>query len=83
MTAEKLKNFIDKYEGEYHWYKDDVVLFIDTGDLVDFQKLFENSSFLDEGGYPCTMKDCYFCFYMKDICNYYNIDMNEIFTDKD
>jgi hypothetical protein len=39
-------------------------------------------SILDEEGIKCTMKEKYFCFWMKDICEYFDIKLDEIFPNK-
>lgn len=78
MTAIQLDRFVRNHELEYHWHKDDVLLFVPTWDVQEFNKLFDASKF-DDGGIECHMLDGYFAFAMSDICDYYGIEMVEIF----
>jgi hypothetical protein len=78
MKALELYKFVKETESEYQWIENDVVLFIHTSDIADFNDLFSANE-LDEEGIVCNMKQGYFCFMMQDICEYNGIQLNEIF----
>lgn len=78
MTAIELYKFTRENKLEWHWYDEDVILFIPNYDLDDWNKLLGHG-ITDEDGLECVMRDGYFCFCMKDICEYFGIDINEIF----
>lgn len=81
MTELQLYKFIHFTSSEYHWTNDDsdVFLFINIRNLEEWNNLL-GSGITDEYGIKCVMKEGYFCFEMQDICNYFNIDINEIFN---
>jgi len=37
---------------------------------------------MDEEGISCTMKEGYFCFMMKDICEYFDIEADKVFAEE-
>ena len=81
MTAIKLYKFIAENEVGYHLDNDKVIIFISDYLIEDFKKLFTSGIF-DDKGIGCIMQQDYFCFEMKYICEYYGIELKEIF-DKD
>ncbi len=79
METIDLYKFVTKNDIEYHYcYDGDVVMFVNNYDINDFYKLLGSSIFDDEG-IVCNMKDGYFAFMMKDICEYFGIELSEIF----
>lgn len=82
-TAIELYKFVKDNRLDYnifdHEGQKDVLLFVNVIDIKDFMDLLGNSIF-DEDGISCTMKKNYFCFWMKDICDYYGIELSEIFS---
>lgn len=82
MTELDLYKFVHDNNCEYHWYDDNVILFVTILWIDEFNKLFDYS-FFDDEGQECIMKKDYFCFWMQDICDYYDIEMSNIFTNKD
>jgi len=86
MTELELYKFITERKLEYHWTpldkKDDVLLFIEIYNLEEWNKLL-GTSITDENGIDCVMKDGYFCFYMKDICEFFGIELNKVFEQKE
>lgn len=93
MKATDLIKFIHSNNIEYHWCnfpsrysnsKDsekDVVLFFHDYDLEDFRKVLSSNDYdIDEdSGLNVIMKDHYFCVRMKELCEYNDIDMVEVF----
>jgi len=55
-----------------------LLLFIPYYLIDDWSKLLGSKIFKDEG-IECIMKCSYFCFWMMDICDRFDIDMYEIF----
>jgi hypothetical protein len=87
MTALDLYKFINKNNIEYHWntfyffnndHHYEVFMMVDIPYLQEFYELLEPTIFDDEG-IPCYMKDGYVVFEMSYICNYYDIDLKDVF----
>jgi hypothetical protein len=78
MKAIELYKFVNNNNIEYHWNDDDVILFVNDYDISEWNKLL-GSHILDDSGLSCIMKDGYFCFKMKDICEYFDIELKDIF----
>lgn len=83
MTELQLYKFVANNTMEYHWHSrnntKDVILFVNILWIREFNEMLGSSNIMDEEGIECTMKDGYFCFWMNDICNYFDIDMNNVF----
>ena len=82
MTELELYKFITKYNVEYHRYEDKIYMMIDIYIIDEFNNLFEATIF-DEEGISCIMKDGYFTFEMTDICEYYGLNIGNIFINKE
>jgi len=82
MKAIDLYKF--KYENdiECHFIDNDVIMFVNYDQIEEFRKILDTVIFDDEG-INCIMKDGYFCFMMREICDYYDIDIQEIFNKKE
>jgi len=82
MKAIELYKFISKNSIEWHYFDNDgvqdVIIFPKIEDLGEFNNLFSKNHFDDEG-VECFMKDGYFAFWMYDICNYYGIELSDVF----
>ena len=78
MKAIDLYKFIEENSIEYHWHDGDVILMPSIYDIQEFNKLLSGSIY-DDSGVECTMKDGYFCFYMQNICDYFEIEIKDIF----
>lgn len=78
MTAIQLYRFITENKIEYHWHEDDVILMPNISELKEFSDLL-GCNITDDDGIKCTMKYGYFCFYMREICDYFGIELTEIF----
>ena len=81
MTSLDLQNFIQGHSIEYHWTHDksNVYIYLDFDKIDAFYDLLSICIFDDEG-IECQMKNGYFVFSMTDICEYYGLNVNEIFT---
>lgn len=82
MKATDLLKYVTKNKVEYHWHDDDVILMPNISQISEFNKLLSGSIY-DDDGIDCKMKDGYFCFHMQDICDYFGIDLEDIFEEKD
>ena len=78
MKALDLYKFVNINHVEYHWHDEDVVMFVNNMDIDEWNKLL-GCNILDEEGLPCIMKDGYFVYHMKDICDHFDIEMSEVF----
>jgi hypothetical protein len=81
MTELQLYKFITDNHIEYHWdiVKHDVWMFIPFHHLYDFNKML-GSGITDEDGIECIMKDGYICFEMVQVCEYFDIDPENVFN---
>ena len=79
----KLKDYIEDNNVEWHYRmngkEEDVLIFPYTFQLCDFVKLF-NPDIFDEDGIECVLKDGYVAIWMNDICEYYNVELSDIFN---
>lgn len=82
MTELQLYRFIaeNQIEWKYEFNEEnsDVLIFVPTYHIDEFNKLLPNTIF-DERGLECTMKDRYIAFWMQEICEYSGIDMYNVF----
>lgn len=82
MTSVALYKFINENSVEWKWAekdsKQDVLIFPSIYVIEDFYKL-QSPTVFDEAGIKCYMKGGYFAIWMNDVCEYYGIEMNEVF----
>jgi len=84
MTELELYKFVDDNCLEYNWIENDigddinVILFVNNEQIEDFKKLLDYSIF-DENGITCIAKYEYFCFHMLEICDYFGINISNVF----
>lgn len=81
MTELELYRYINDNYIEWHYHDndgvEDVLIFPFIFQMDVFAKLV--SSATDDEGIECRLKDGYFCIWMRDICEYYGIEMNNVF----
>lgn len=84
MTELQLYKFIEEFNPEYRWQdnegSEDVMMWVSKYHYESFCELFEGSGFFDESGYDATI--CgggYLAVWMDDICQYFSIDMANVF----
>jgi len=80
MKTLELYKFVTEHNIEYHWNNDDVIMFVDNYLINEWNQLLESGITYDDGGIECRMKDGYLCFDMKNICEYFGIELNNVFT---
>ena len=82
MTSIQLYKFITENQIEWKWEidgeNDNVLIFVAIYNLEAFNEILSPGIF-DDGGISCNMKDGYFCFWMQDICDYYGVEIEEVF----
>jgi hypothetical protein len=81
MKTIDLYKFITEHNIEYHWHGNDVILMPDFDQAKEFNKLLPLSIF-DDSGIECIMKYGYLCIYMERICSYCDIELIDIFPNK-
>lgn len=85
MTELELYKFINDNGVEWHRHenegKDDVIILPYIFELGDFDKLVSNYD-TDEG-IEVRLKNGYAAIWMRDICEYFGIDMNRVFSGND
>jgi len=81
MTELQLFKFIQENKPEWHWEKnegeDDVILFLYHWDLEEFGELIKDA--IEEYPTICYFKANYCCFWMKSICDYFGIEIENVF----
>jgi hypothetical protein len=84
MTELELYKYINDNNIEWHWQEndgvDDVLIMPKCFELLQFSDLVK--SITNEDGYVCILKDGYVCIWMQDICDYYGIEITNVFKDK-
>lgn len=81
MTELDLYKFVSDNEIEYHWHDDNVIIFVSVWRIEQWSKLLGHG-IMDEEGIECRMKYNYFCFWMKDICGYFGIELSNVFKNE-
>ena len=80
MKATELLRYILKTELEWRWENDDVIVWVPFYELQDFYNIVKGSGgVFDDGGVECTMVNGYIAFEMKCFCDYYGVEMEEVF----
>ena len=81
MNALSLYKFIEDHSIEWHWHEkeNDVIIFVNARDIEALFRLIKDHPLLDEYGYECVMKDNYLCIWMRSLCEYSDIELEEIF----
>ena len=83
MKAIELYKFVKNNKIEWHWNSDntDVILLANFEEAKEFNKLLGVSIFDD--GIECTMKCGYLVFEMNSICEYFGLELRDIFTENE
>ena len=84
MTALQLYQYIHEYDiewrpqhnHEYNYDKQDVIIFISPILIESFCEMFDRK---DDDPFVFHFNGEYFAIYMADICEYYEIDMKQVF----
>lgn len=82
MSELELHKYITANAIEWHWADNnetpDVLIFPRVYELTWFVLLLSHSHF-DDGGIPCNLMDGYVAIWMNDICDYYGINIENVF----
>ena len=78
MTAVELYKFVTGNSIEYHWYNDDVIVFIPFGCLGEFTALIGYRYFSEEP-MDVGLKDDCICFPIGDLCEENDIELESVF----
>lgn len=83
MKAIELYKYINENNIEWHRQDNegtpDVIIFPLTFQIEGFMKILSSGVF-DDAGIECRIKEGYFAIWMKDICDYYGIELDEVFS---
>jgi len=83
MTELTFYKFVTENKIEWHRHINrgapDVIAFIPFSRIEYFKSLLSASHLMDSE-VECVMKDGYFAFWMNDICDYYGVDINNVFS---
>ncbi len=81
MTELELYRFVEDKDIEWHRNDNegipDVIAFVYPFDVEEFSQMIK--SYLRDEGVECRLMDGYFAFWVKDICDHYDIDMDNVF----
>lgn len=78
MNIESFKKFLAECDVEWSWWEDNVIMFVENYHLNEFNRLL-GYQILSEEGVECHMKYGYVVFEMRDILDYYGIELEEVF----
>lgn len=78
MTELKLYKFINDNNIEYQKYYNEVYIFVPLYLLEKFNKML-SYCFFDDDGLECILKHEYICIPINYICDYYDINPENIF----
>jgi hypothetical protein len=83
MTELELYKYIKNNAIEWHRRDnngtDDIIILPSNYEFSIFLKLVED--YTGEGGIEGRIKNGYFAIWMKDLCDYYDIDMDNVFCE--
>ena len=82
MTELQLYKFITENNIEYHWYEDEVIVFIPFYLLEDLTKMLGYGAF-DGDVLDCKLKYDSICVAINDFCDYFGINMENVFEKGD
>lgn len=79
MTFKQKKDLLNLID-EYHWYEDNLYVFIMRYELCDFMKLFDNHPTLfDDDGVDVVWKGSYMCIpNFQEVLDYIGLEEEEI-----
>jgi hypothetical protein len=80
MTELQIYKFVHENELEWHWYGDDVVLFIDFELISNFAKMVKNYILCHDSEYNATLKEDCIAVCMSDVFDYYGIFLEKVFN---
>lgn len=85
MSELELYKFVNDNNIEFSHHQndrgvEDVLMFVNFGQLAEFGKMI--SWILEDGGIEVIMKETYMCFWMSDICENCDIEINNVFPIK-
>lgn len=80
MKEITLYKFVHDNDIEYHYVEseDDIILFVPYFLIAEFETTI-GTSIMDEEGLKCVLKSGYIAIMMRNICDYHNVQMFEIF----
>lgn len=83
MNELDLYKFITDHDVEWHTFDDgdgeDVIMLPNFYQVDVFTRLLSSTHF-DDGGIECRLMQGYVGIHMRQICEYYDIDMKRVFT---
>ena len=81
MKELDLYKFVKKNDIEFHWENDEVITFIPFDLLTEFTNMIGSTYFSDFGNnvHNVHMRYDYICIHMSNICEYFNINMEDVF----
>lgn len=87
MTALDLYRFVTNNKIEWHVHqndqgKEDVILLPQHYEMEEFSKMLGTGIF-DDAGITCHWKGSYIAVWMTDICEYFGIDVWDVFRKED
>lgn len=82
MTELQLYKYINDNNIEWHRHENegvqDVIILPYTFQLEEFNELIKNYD--TDGGLPCVLRNGYCGIWMKDLCEYFGIEIDNVFT---
>jgi len=82
MTELELYKFITENNIEWHPANndgvEDIIMFVNLYHMQAFSQIL-GPNIVDEDGVYCILKQGYLCFWMNDICDYFDIKVDNVF----
>jgi hypothetical protein len=86
MTELKLHKYIQDNNIEWHRHDNDgekdIIIFPYFHQIEEFREI-ASADLFDDDGLECRMKDGYFAIWMNQVCEYYGIEINNVFVGDD
>lgn len=81
LTELQMYKFFKDIEWRYedNEGQEDVIAFIEHYRVEEFYILIGSVNLFDDGGYPCIWKGGYFCFWMNEICEWFGLELENVF----
>jgi predicted CDP-diglyceride synthetase/phosphatidate cytidylyltransferase len=78
MTELNLYKFINENNIEWHYEQDGIYMFVSFYLLKEFTAMIR--TYLSDSVFEVVLKDTYICLKINEICEYFDININNIFN---
>lgn len=85
MSELEFYKWVQEWEPEWRWdinsetKEDDVIIWVSIYSIESFCRLIDMGAFNDGGGLDARLQDRYIAIFAAEICNYYGIEIENVF----